>query len=484
MEFNKRIGDILDSEDKTKKAKQTQNAFLIFDIPENKSVEELKAICENKCFIPTSKGNHLKMMYYFFNSDDSEVFTKLQALISDCILEFNARQTRSIDIAILEIQSIINGLRPLVDQKLNSRSNRLPPGERVSDINPNQRLDNSIKTLLDTTKQRCLAILIQYHEEIIAAFRCLEKGIAPGESRDISINDCNWLALFCIIWLFAFKISTDNIIIYRRLFIIFGQQRFLSFFENFQVCDKILMHLIVDLFWQLTIFENQFIEEEEVISFLPYLVLDTSLLLQGYSPEIYEILPKLFQSALVKAKIENVIINEQIIEEFISKIYLVPFPASLQGLTLFNSYIAIKRKADAEKLKNEPIYQGFTLMTILHEFGHFMQRIHLNTNMQWLNNESPEYMIDPLTQIGVREAGSEFITKLFGHDVAGINIPASEYIMEINNWNNLEKFNTEFDELNTNIGEDMRTRGVLYTARLSQKRRTYLSLIGCCKGNR
>ena len=148
------------------------------------------------------------------------------------------------------------------------------------------------------------------------------------------------------------------------------------------------MHLIVDLFWQVTIFENQFIEEEEVIAFLPCLVLETSYLLQEYSPEIYEILPKLFQSALVKAKIE------------------------------------------------------------------------------------------------VREDGSEFITKLFGHDPVGINIAASEYIMEINNWNNLEAFNTEFDKLNTNIGEDMRTRGVLYSARLSQKRSNYLSLIGCCKGNR
>ena len=481
---NKREGEFLYSEDESKKFKYAQNTILIFDIPEDKSVWELKASSENNCFIPTSKGHHLKIMYYFSNPDESGVNPNVKALVGDCILEFNSRQMRSRDEVILEIQSIIDEFRPLVDQKFKNRLKDFPPGERVIDINPSQRLDKSIQVLLDNTKQQCLNILIQHHEKIIEAFRCLEKEIAPGESRDISTDDCTWLALYCIVWFFAFKISKNNLIRYRSLIHIFQRQKFVSFFSCFQECDKILMHLVVDIFWQLIILENQFKEEEEIIDSLPNLVTDSSDSLQEYSPEIYKLIPELFKSALVKSKIGEGIISEQIIQEFISKIYLVSFPASLQGLTLLNSYIAIKRKSNSpEQLKTEPVYKGFTLMTILHEFGHFLQRFNLNTSMKWLDHQSPEYMIDPVTHIPVREAGSELITGLFGHDPEWINIPASDYIMEIKNWNNLEEFNKEFDQLNAIIG-GKKTRGVHYTARLNQLESTDISLIGCSKGNR
>ena len=298
----------------------------------------------------------------------------------------------------------------------------MPPEiQQLRNLNPDQILDEKIQGVLDKTKSKCLDILIQNYSEIIEAFKCLEMEREPEETADISVENCNWLALYCFLWFFSFKLPVEGLLRYKSLFNTFGCGIFVLFFRSFQTCDKILRYLIIDILWQITFLKDQFTEEDEVIVQLYQIVKNSSKPLQKSSPALFKLLPKILKTPLVSSKINNGIVNDKLIEEFVSKIYLVPFPPSIQGLTLFNSYITIKERAKTNAiLNNEPIYQGYTLLTAIHEFGHFLQRVNLNTSLKWLDHETPEHIVEFGNHTKICESGTEIMTKLFGYDPLGI----------------------------------------------------------------
>ena len=113
----KRERDACYSKSPSKKFQQTKNTFLIYDISDTKSVQELKTICRNNCFIPTSKGNHIKIIYYFSNNSDESIINNLRDLSGDHVLVFNEGLATSRMTTICEIQSLFNNLTPLVNKK-------------------------------------------------------------------------------------------------------------------------------------------------------------------------------------------------------------------------------------------------------------------------------------------------------------------------------------------------------------------------------
>ena len=233
------------------------------------------------------------------------------------------------------------------------------------------------------------------------------------------------------------------------------------------------------MFWQIIILTDQFNQEDEVIKELPHILKGAAEPLARVYPEVYELLPTILKTKRVSEHINGGIINDKAIQDFASKVYLVTFPPSLQGLTLFNGYIAIKRRSPPNpSVITGSVYKGFTLLTALHEYGHFMQRLNLNTSMKWLDHESPR-----CEKIKKCEAGTELITKIFHCEHQVINDHASLYIMDIKNWGK-RTFITSFHTLNNKASEDIIRDGVVESARLSQTERSHISLIGCCKGNR
>ena len=122
-------------------------------------------------------------------------------------------------------------------------------------------------------------------------------------------------------------------------------------------------------------------------------------------------------------------------------------------------------------------------MTVLHEYAHFTQRVTLASNLQWLNHESPEFE-DPADQTTKRETGSEFMIKLFGYEPVAINIDASNFLFDINNWRlSLSDFQQEFQSINENIAIDLVVNGKTLRHRLKESI-GLPSLIGCIKRNR
>ena len=233
------------------------------------------------------------------------------------------------------------------------------------------------------------------------------------------------------------------------------------------------------MFWQIIILTDQFNQEDEVIKELPHILKGAAEPLARVYPEVYELLPTILKTKRVSEHINGGIINDKAIQDFASKVYLVTFPPSLQGLTLFNGYIAIKRRSPPNpSVITGSVYKGFTLFTALHEYGHFMQRLNLNTSMKWLDHESPR-----CKKIKKCEAGTELRTKIFHCEPQGINDHASLYAMNIDNWRK-RTFITNFHTLNNKASEDIIRDGVVESARLSQTERSHISLIGCCKGNR
>ena len=199
------------------------------------------------------------------------------------------------------------------------------------------------------------------------------------------------------------------------------------------------------------------------------------------------LLSKILQNKLVTTQIKINIEYQTAKAKFLSNIYLISFPSSIQGITVFNGYVVIEEKSyDGAHFRIEPVHRGFTLLTALHEFGHFAQRIRMNTHMQWLNHQTPEYVQRKGANKGkIKEAGSILITKIFGYELKSINILASEYLLDINNWNRKKSdFQAQFNRLTNNNEGDVINNEKTQSLRLRQSESLSISLIGCNKCNR
>ena len=200
-------------------------------------------------------------------------------------------------------------------------------------------------------------------------------------------------------------------------------------------------------------------------------------MLEDFSPNLSVLLSDILQTKLVNIQGKEKLDYQTVAKMYISNIYLVRLPKSLQGITLLNGYVVIKQISDnPAQFAIELVHRGYTLLTSLHEFLHFIQLISLNTNMKWLAHQAPEYFQgkgDMKKKIA--EAGSILITKIFGYDLESINIPATEYLMDINNWNKKKgDFRAQFTILTNNNEGDLIVNERTHSLRLKQLSRSYV----------
>lgn len=77
------------------------------------------------------------------------------------------------------------------------------------------------------------------------------------------------------------------------------------------------------------------------------------------------------------------------VNEFICSIHLINLPQSIQGLTLCNRKVVVKSLGNIGDYNNSPVLWGFTIMTAIHEFGHFSQRFTKTNDAEWFEHKTP-----------------------------------------------------------------------------------------------
>ena len=462
----KRSKEAISDTDAILKNRKFQRGLFVYDIPTTVLIAEFKSRFNTlEVFIPTFKEHHMGLGYIVFHSNMKIeiIFKELNSLGIMNSYQFDPSKNWSVNRAVSEVQSVTTNLKNLTN------AFSLP--------------NLQTGTILQKNKQRLFRLLAENYNEIIESYHFLEKNIVSTESQD-NTNQCIWLVIFSLCYFIAYKLSNETFIQYEKLYISFEKPLLSVFVERLITCNHVQRYLAIDFLWQLTIMDNQFKYENEVIACL----IDSPTVrpnqLETFSPSFSSLVFEILQTDLVNNLIALGIDYREAVLEFVPNIYLTILPESIQGFTLFSRYVVIKKKCkDLKDFENEPALRGYTLMTILHEYAHFAQRVLLTSNIQWLNHESPEFTNSTdLTKI--HEAGSEFMIKLFGYEPVAINIKASNFIFDIRNWHlELRKFQNQFKSLNQNIAINLVMNGRTSRQRLRESTNP-ASLIGCIRRDR
>ena len=168
-----------------------------------------------------------------------------------------------------------------------------------------------------------------------------------------------------------------------------------------------------------------------------------------------------------------------VVKEFINNTYLVYLPKPIIGMILYNRIVVIKELSSAlSDYESENTIIGFTLMAMLYELGHFLQRFNF-TSYAWFENR---FSINH----DKSEAGSLFINKIFNHEPTTINIEATKFMLDLSNWDlPHEKFISQFSKNNTfsKIRELLQSPLQRRLRQIEWEPGT-MSLRGCCRWTR
>ena len=349
------------------KKKKLQLGLFLYNIPPGLSVLELQSKFQKfEVFIPTFKENHVRIGYIVFDSslEKSKIIGNLNRLgIDTC--EFNPNQNCSLDQTISEIQLI------------NSELNKLSKNEAETRRSLKRYSEAQIEYSLRSLKHRSIILLSQNYNEILDSYRFLERNKTSKVTKHQEINCCIWLIIYCFCYFISYKVSKNVLIKYTRLFKSLKAPDLFSYIKKLRSCKYIQRYLVIDFLWQLTFMENQFNYEDQVIKCLIDAPREEPDQLKIILPELYKLLSAILKTDIVNDQLSLGIDYGSGVNEYVSKIYLTILPDSIQGLTLFNRCVAIKKKCNALEFEQEPVLRGFTLMTALHEYGHFAQRFYL-----------------------------------------------------------------------------------------------------------
>ena len=387
---------------------------------------------DRDCFIPIFQENHIRIAY-FSNEEDNEKVQARDSFFSTIpdIRRYNFTSTNySLEVVLEKIGEILEEyqalIREIYDKKnikkeiahqetneeetkvgTEETSNIKEIKESESDVEMNKEINinleekkeepgpivNRIKNyypeleiaMLNTfTNARTMAeeMLSNSLSGIQQAFRA----IANDQCTNCRDNDIIWLIIFCFCSFISFHINEQTFDRYNFFFKIFSKIGFKFFIENLKVCDLIRS----------------------------------------------------------KCNIQN---YDRIVEEYVSNIYLVSLCQSLQGITLCNRKIILKQlyKHPAD-YSRDYCHWGLTIMTALHEFGHYIGRYTMINSFDWI-----EYCSPLCKRINQAEGGTEFMLKLFINEPLNITNNGAKFILEVANWNLPEGALTDNDEANKKI---------------------------------
>ena len=453
--------------DLTTKHHKAQKGLFVYNIPIDLSVAEFNSnFKELETFVPTVKDNHIRIAYILVDSNvqTSNIIKKLNSLGTLDNYEFDTTLHCSIDKAVTEIQSI------------SSEIVRLAEDQACTKI--------QVENMLNTNKQRSIVLLAENYSVIMGSYYFLKNSQTYTVSQNQEINHCIWLVIYSFCYFIAYKLSNDNLTDYECLFNSLTPPQLFSYINKLRSCNSIQRYLAINFLWQITFMKDQFKCEEDVIDYLLRSPIYRPTQLKTFAPSLFDLLSKILITDLVNSHVSVGVSCQKVVEEFVSNIYLTRLPESIQGLSIFRRYVVIKNKCKTSiAFEDEPVLRSYTLMTALHEYGHFAQTVHLNSDLQCLNHEYPE-IIDPVTQKKSHEAGNVLMRKIFGYDPVAINIQASNFLFDIQNWDlDINEFQCKFQSLNENIPIDLIMNRRTTRARLKVSV-NQVSLIGCLRSNR
>ena len=133
--------------------------------------------------------------------------------------------------------------------------------------------------------------------------------------------------------------------------------------------------------------------------------------------------------------------------------YVAPLPASLHGMNTITKKIIINlRKFTSDDVAME----GYRLIVLLREIGHYLVRKDCNSSQAILEYESDSTNFTPKSSQNKKkvnaqpESGNQVEEILFGKKLRRLNEVAAKFAMEPKNWGK-KNFKTEFQKLNKQI---------------------------------
>ena len=253
-----------------------------------------------------------------------------------------------------------------------------------------------------------------------------------------------WLIIFYWCWFIYYKVSRGTLEKLSIFFGAFNRNQCALFFSLLSQVSSLTKNLAFDVLAHYFFLRDAFTHEEKILKSIHYVLNDSHEMIKfaSLSSSLVVVFKKIFNSRILQkaSKCEHL---DRIVDVFIDNTYLVDLPATINGYTLCNRVVMIK------KLSNIVYdYQGmntivtFTLLTMLREFRHFLQRFRLKDDYSWFEASCKKAE-------GIAETGTSFIIKVFKKEPKSINIEASRYILKHQNWDQLKKaFSEVFNKIN------------------------------------
>jgi hypothetical protein len=440
------------------------------NIPKTTSHKTLKKLYPSiNCFIPVLNKTHLNIVYFLFDSKQkrsTEDFSKIAKNHLIKRLNFSTNKY-ACSLPLDTLASVCKNLKKLTD--------RIPS-------NTGELTNLNHEKILKRSQKNCEKILAENYFEIHNCFSDLHQERNKKKNIEDSNESTSWIIIFCICWFVIFKLKKSNLAQCGFFFNLFNRKKMLkTYFGIIKTSALVLRSYAIDVFLQIVFLDKAFLKQSEV------LFSTSTVLSQNYSQKMETFLPdsfNLFKIILLTKRIRtklgtNKNTHGKIVAEFLSKIFLVPLPLSISGITLFSRYVLIRSSEgeDQNYYKNNLALLGFLFMTAIHELGHFSQRFLLKTDIEWFGHMSPPRSKEK------GEAGTDLIESIFKYEPLFITIKGSEFLFKLCSWDlNDEEFCNQFIKANQKIkkGPIKQYDKIM----LKQTRYDFMQLGGCKYSNR
>ena len=210
-----------------------------------------------------------------------------------------------------------------------------------------------------------------------------------------SNNSCyiQWLIIFYWLWFICFKVFQITLDRYQEFFSDFDKLWIKRLFHDILKSDNIVKYLGFDLLMQYFFFIDPFTDEMKVLMFLPIAIgRSEAVKFETHCSNWILNFKIIFNSELIKtASGLGAIKLQSVVDEFLANTHLISIPETLEGITLCYRIVIIKLLSSTSlDYENAITIIGYTLMTMIHELGHFINRFSLKSDYSWLEKQTPD----------------------------------------------------------------------------------------------
>ena len=425
--------------------------IFVSGIPKKISFEKIiKGYEDHNPFVPMFRNTNIGIAYFIFNDEsqrNKELSTLLNEIQEITKIPFSSAEEYNFNQSLQEFRQI-------------SRS--------FYDFNQkNVFTPHAVQECLKENKiiaHRLLAINYLKIKESLLLLNATRTETTNIESTEY----INWIILFYMCWLVSFKLDIENYCKYSYFFFVFNHDCLEMFFRGLEQNSFKIKFLAFDILWRFLFLTNQFIHQNEVIDYVVILIIarnSVEVSLQNFSRSHAHLIENILESDIIKSLFKQFSDSQysMMVNEFVSNICLMNLPLSIKGLTLCNRNVVIKILGDLEKYNSEPVFWGFTIMTAIHEFGHFAQMFNKKNDADWFQHQTPRKK-----RYKISEAGSILVNIIFNYEPEEINESASVFIMDLKNWQAPKQvFIKQFEDINI-ISSEKVVNGKTVSLRLKE----------------